>query len=194
MKINEAVKLVEEKLPKKRYKHSLRVAETAKHLAQIHKGDIEKAELAGVLHDYAKYDDLSSMYQIVGQYNLDQDLLSYGSEILHGPVCAVIMKEKYGIDDQEVLDAIHFHTTGRAQMSKTEKIVFIADYIEPKRTIPGVEDIREMAEQPGNLDKTIYEISKRTVLFLIGNDISVYKATIDCLNYYNFSDERIKDD
>ena len=57
-----------------------------------------------------------------------------------------------------------------------------------------MEEIREMAFKPGNLDKTIYEISKRTVLFLIGNDISVYKATIDCLNYYNFSDERIEDD
>ena len=71
---------------------------------------------------------------------------------------------------------------------------YIADYIETKREIPGVEEIRGMAEQPGNLDQTIYEISKRTVLFLIGKDISVYKATIDCLNYYNFSDERIKDD
>lgn len=194
MKIEEAIKLVEEKLPKKRYKHSLRVAETAKHLAEIHKGDVEKAELAGVLHDYSKYDDLGYMYQIVGQHNLDPDLLSYGSEILHGPVCAVIMKEKYGITDEEVLAAIHYHTTGRAQMTKTEKLVFIADYIEPKREIPGVEEIRGMAEQPGNLDQTIYEISKRTVLFLIGKDISVYKATIDCLNYYNFSDERIKDD
>lgn len=194
MKVNEAIEIVKEKLPEKRFNHSLRVAETAVKLADIYDGDKDKAELAGVLHDYSKYDDLGTMYQVVTQHDLDSNLLSYGSEILHGPVCAVIMKEKYGIDDQEVLDAIHFHTTGRAQMSKTEKIVFIADYIEPKRTIPGVEDIREMAEQPGNLDKTIYEISKRTVLFLIGNDISVYKATIDCLNYYNFSDERIKDD
>lgn len=194
MKIKKAIQLIEEKLPTKRYKHSLRVAETAKHLAEIHDGDIEKAELAGVLHDYAKYDDLGKMYQIVRKHDLDSDLLSYGSEILHGPVCAVIMKEKYGIEDEEVLAAIMYHTTGRAQMTKTEKIVFIADYIEPKRTIPGVEEIRKMAEKPGNLDKTIYEISKRTVLYLIESDINVYKATIDCLNYYNFSDEKVKDD
>lgn len=194
MKTKKAIKLIEDKLPEKRYKHSLRVAETAKKLAEIHDGDVKKAELAGILHDYSKYDDLGTMYQIVRKYNLDSDLLSYGSEILHGPVCAVMMKEKYDIEDEEVLLAIQYHTTGRAHMTKTEKIVFIADYIEPKRTIPGVEEIREMAFKPGNLDKTIYEISKRTVLFLIGNDISVYKATIDCLNYYNFSDERIEDD
>ena len=62
------------------------------------------------------------MYQNVRKYNLDSDLLSYGSEILHGPVCAVIMKEKYEIEDEEVLLAIQYHTTGRAHMTKTEKL------------------------------------------------------------------------
>ena len=87
MEISEAKKLVKEKLPEKRYNHSLRVAETAVKLAEIYDGDKDKAELAGVLHDYCKYDDLSSMYQIVRQCELESDLLSYGSEILHGPVC-----------------------------------------------------------------------------------------------------------
>ena len=194
MKIKKAVKLTKEKLPKKRFDHSLRVAETAVKLAEIYDGDVSKAELAGVLHDYCKYDDLSSMYQVVRQYDLDNDLLSYGGEILHGPVCAALMKAKYGIEDEEVLSAIHYHTTGRQHMTKTEKLVFIADYIEPGRKTPGVEEIRDMAYNQGSLDKTIYEISKRTVLFLIDKDITVYGATIACLNYYNYSDQRIKDD
>lgn len=194
MEISEAKKLVKEKLPEKRYNHSLRVAETAVKLAEIYDGDKDKAELAGVLHDYCKYDDLSSMYQIVRQCELESDLLSYGSEILHGPVCAAIMEYDYHIEDEEVLLAIKYHTTGRQQMTKTEKLIFIADYIEPGRKTPGVEEIRDMAYNQGSLDKTIYEISKRTVLFLIGKDITVYGATIACLNYYNYSDERIKDD
>ncbi|MFL1623264.1 bis(5'-nucleosyl)-tetraphosphatase (symmetrical) YqeK [Staphylococcus capitis] len=194
MEISEAKKLVKEKLPEKRYNHSLRVAETAVKLAEIYDGDKDKAELAGVLHDYCKYDDLSSMYQIVRQCELESDLLSYGSEILHGPVCAAIMEHDYHIEDEEVLLAINYHTTGRQQMTKTEKLIFIADYIEPGRKTPGVEEIRDMAYNQGSLDKTIYEISKRTVLFLIGKDITVYGATIACLNYYNYSDERIKDD
>lgn len=194
MEISEAKKLVKEKLPEKRYSHSLRVAETAVKLAEIYDGDKDKAELAGVLHDYCKYDDLSSMYQIVRQCELESDLLSYGSEILHGPVCAAIMEHDYHIEDEEVLLAIKYHTTGRQQMTKTEKLIFIADYIEPGRKTPGVEEIRDMAYNQGSLDKTIYEISKRTVLFLIGKDITVYGATIACLNYYNYSDERIKDD
>ncbi len=194
MEISEAKKLVKEKLPEKRYNHSLRVAETAVKLAEIYDGDKDKAELAGVLHDYCKYDDLSSMYQIVRQCELESDLLSYGSEILHGPVCAAIMEHDYHIEDEEVLLEIKYHTTGRQQMTKTEKLIFIADYIEPGRKTPGVEEIRDMAYNQGSLDKTIYEISKRTVLFLISKDITVYGATITCLNYYNYSDERIKDD
>ena len=162
MEISRAKELVKEKLPDKRYQHSLRVADTAVKLAEIYDGDIKKAELAGILHDYCKYEDLSTMYQIVRQYDLESDLLSYGGEILHGPVCAALMKHE--------------------------------DYIEPGRKTPGVEEIRDMAYNQGSLDKTIYEISKRTVLFLIEKDITVYDATIACLNYYNYSDERIKDD
>ena len=194
MKIKKAVELVKDKLPEKRFKHSLRVAETAVKLAKIYDGDEKKAELAGVLHDYCKYDELSTMYQIVRQYDLDSELLSYGGEILHGPVCAAIMEADFNVKDEEILLAIKNHTTGRKEMTKTEKLVFIADYIEPGRKTPGVEEIRDMAYNQDSLDKTIYEISKRTVLFLINKDITVFGATISCLNYYNYSDQRIKDD
>lgn len=84
MEISKAKKLIKDKLPEKRYQHSLRVAETAVKLAEIYDGDKKKSELAGILHDYCKYDDLSTMYQIVRQYDLESDLLSYGGEILHG--------------------------------------------------------------------------------------------------------------
>ena len=80
MNIDKAKRLAKEKLPEKRYNHSLRVAETAIKLAEIYDGDTSKVELAGVLHDFCKYDDLGKMYQIVRQYELGNDLLSYGSE------------------------------------------------------------------------------------------------------------------
>ena len=194
MNKSEAIELIKEKLPDKRYQHSLRVADTAVKLARIYEGDVDKAEMAGILHDYCKYDDLGYMYQIVRQHDLDPNLLSFGGEILHGPVCAALMKSEYDITDDEILTAIAYHTTGRAQMTKTEKIVFIADYIEPERQIPGVEEIRDMAYNQGSLDHTIYEISKRAVLYLISNDITVFNTTIESLNYYNYSDERVKDD
>ncbi|MBI5975771.1 HD domain-containing protein [Staphylococcus sp. H16/1A] len=185
-----AKELIEQKLPKKRYEHSLRVADTAVKLAEIYEGDKVKAELAGILHDFSKYDDLSSLYQNVTKYDLDSDLLSYGSEILHGPVCAAIMKHQYNVSDEEVLLAIENHTTGRKNMTKTEKLVFIADYIEPGRQTPGVDEIRDFVYSGKGLDRTIYEISKRTVLYLISKDVTVYQATIDCLNYYNLNETK----
>lgn len=193
MKIDKAIELVKDKLPEKRFKHSLRVAETAVKLAEIYDGDKDKANLAGVLHDYCKYDDLSTMYQIVRQHDLDSELLSYGGEILHGPVCAAIMQSEFGIEDEEVLLAIKNHTTGRKEMTKTENLYSLLIILNQEKT-PGVEEIRDMAYNQGSLDKTIYEISKRTVLFLISKDITVYGTTISCLNYYNYSHQRIKDD
>ena len=191
MKIDKAIELVKDKLPEKRFKHSLRVAETAVKLAEIYDGDKDKANLAGVLHDYCKYDDLSTMYQIVRQHDLDSELLSYGGEILHGPVCAAIMQSEFGIEDEKL--AIKNHTTGRKEMTKTENLYSLLIILNQEKT-PGVEEIRDMAYNQGSLDKTIYEISKRTVLFLISKDITVYGTTISCLNYYNYSDQRIKDD
>ncbi|WP_414053564.1 bis(5'-nucleosyl)-tetraphosphatase (symmetrical) YqeK [Macrococcus equi] len=184
MKQKKAKKLVEEKLPKKRYEHSLRVAETAIKMAQIFEGDEERVEMAGILHDYAKYEDLSVLYQAVTEYKLETDLLSYNSEILHGPVAAAYMKDKHNIDE-EIYNAIYYHTTGRAGMGLNEKIIFISDYIEPGRTQPGVEDIRDIVFKEKDLDKAIYEISKRTAIYLISNDKPIYPKTIECLNYYN---------
>ena len=185
MKVKKAMKLVEEKLPKKRYQHSLRVAETAKQLADIFHGDKDICEMAGILHDYFKYDDLSELYQKVTKYKLETELLAYGSEILHGPVAAAYFKNEHNIDNQEIFDAIYFHTTGRRQMGLNEKIIFVSDYIEPERSQPGVDEIRDMIYVEKDIDKAIYEISKRTVLYLVAGDKTIFPATIDCLNYYN---------
>jgi predicted HD superfamily hydrolase involved in NAD metabolism len=185
MKKKRAIKLVEEKLPKKRYEHSLRVAETGLKMAELFNGDKDKVELAGILHDYAKYDDLAMMYQQVTQYDLDHELLAYNSEILHGPIAASMMKYEHGLEDEEVLQAIYNHTTGRKQMTLTEKIIFVADYIEPERKQPGVDDIRKIIFDEKKLDKAIYEISKRTVSYLLESDKCIYPRTIECLNYYN---------
>ena len=78
-------------------------------------------------------------------------------------------------------------------MTKTENLYSLLIILNQGEN-PGVEEIRDMAYNQGSLDKTIYEISKRTVLFLISKDITVYGTTISCLNYYNYSDQRIKDD
>lgn len=189
MKHKKAMEIAKEKLPEKRYKHSKRVAETAVAMAKIFKGDEDKCYLAGMLHDYSKYDELSEMYQYVTQYELDPNLLSFKSEVLHGPVAAVKMREDFGVDDEEIYEAIANHTSGRSQMNLNEKILFVADYIEPKRTQPGVDFIRDIVFEEQNLDFAVYEITKSNILHLVSKDRAVYQKTVDCLNYYNMVKE-----
>lgn len=189
MKRKEALKVAAEKLPKKRFKHCERVAETAVEMAGMFNADKEKCFLAGILHDYSKYDDLSKMYLTVTRENLDRNLLQYKTEVLHGPIAAAKMKNKFNITDEEILNAIAHHTTGRKQMGIIEKIIFVADYIEPKRDQPGVEVVRNIIFKEKNLDLAIYTITKANVKHLLNKDQTIYYKTIECLNYYNMARE-----
>lgn len=189
MKRKKALKVAAEKLPKKRFKHSERVAETAVKMAEIFNADKEKCFLAGILHDYSKYDELSKMYQTVTTEKLDPELLQYKTEVLHGPIAAVKMKNKFDITDEEILNAIAHHTSGRKQMGLIEKIIFVADYIEPKRSQPGVDDIRDIVFEENNLDLAVYSITKANIRHLLNKDSTIYHKTLECLNYYNMARE-----
>lgn len=189
MKEKKATQLIHDKLPTKRYEHSLRVKETALKIRNELSLDVNEEHLviASILHDYAKYDDLSFMYQKITEFKLDNELLSYGSEVLHGPIAAVIMEHEHGITNENILNAMRYHTTGRKEMSTLEKIVFIADYIEPARDQKDVDTIRDIVFKEHKLDKAIFEITKKNMQYLIKNNSSIYKLTLECYNYYNMT-------
>lgn len=178
MKHKAALKLIEDKLPKKRYEHSVRVAETAVKMAGIFEAKKDKCYLAGILHDYSKYDDLGNMYQYVTKYNLDPALLAYNSELLHGPVAATIMRYEHGVKDEEIYYAISSHTSGRPQMLLIEKIIYVADYIEPARDQPGVESIRKLVFDEKNLDLALYEITRMTLKQLLKKNRPIYSLSL----------------
>jgi predicted HD superfamily hydrolase involved in NAD metabolism len=129
-----------------RWEHTIRVVETAAILAKRFGADTEKVDTAAILHDYCKFWTAESLIFAIKQYNLSPDLLLYNQELWHGPVAAQVVQTEFGIDDQEIIDAIYYHTTGRPQMSLVEKVVFLADYIEPARQFPGVDVVRRLAE------------------------------------------------
>lgn len=112
---------IKPRMPEKRYIHTIGVMETAIDLAQKYGEDVKKAEIAAILHDIAKYEDIEWMENIVRDENLDPQLIGWGSELLHGPVGAYIAQSEFGITDDELLNAIRFHTTGRVGMSRLEK-------------------------------------------------------------------------
>lgn|SRR5690606_34388697 len=180
MKREEAIGIVKKYLPEKRLQHTLRVADTAALLADKYFADKEKAVLAAIFHDYCKYRPLEEMKRCIIESDLPKDLLEYHPELWHGPVAAVLIAREHGIQDREIRLAIQYHTTGRAHMSLLEMIVFLADYIEPGRNFPGVEEVRAMAEK--DIIQACYQASKNTIQHLMRKGEPIYPDTFYAYN------------
>lgn len=180
MDIKCAKKIITNVLSKDRVEHSFRVAKVATQLARKYNVNIEKIELAAILHDYAKNHSKEELKRWILQSSLPKNLLFYHSAIWHGPVGALMLKQKHGIVDRDVLSAIYCHTTGKEHMSTFEKIIFVADYIEPMRDIPGVEKVREVATE--NLDQAVYLILRNTIQFLMSKKHTIYPSTFYAYN------------
>lgn len=180
MKIDEAISIIKLQLTEKRFEHSLRVAETAKSLAELYGVDVFKAELSAILHDYAKDFSVDQLRKQIIAGKLSKDLLLYHHELWHGPVASYLLETEYGIKDNDILHAIKFHTTGRAQMSKLELIIYVADYIEPGRQFPGVDEVRKIAQE--NLNQAAWTVSGNTIRFLLQKTALIYPDTIHVYN------------
>jgi len=128
-------------LSQERRVHVLNVMQYSIHLAKIHKVDLRRAAVAGLLHDYAKYLPLDDQYEAA-----PQDFIDLNDKIVHAPACAYYVKSDLGIDDQGILDAICYHTTSHPQIDDLGKIIYLADKIEYGREFKSLPPIRRMAE------------------------------------------------
>lgn len=171
---------IKDRMPEKRYIHTIGVMETAIRLAHQYGENQKKAEIAAILHDIAKYADVEWMKKVVIDQQLDARLLDWDAEILHGPVGAWIAQTEFHINDEAILNAIRYHTTGRANMTKFEKIIFVADMIEPNRKFHGVEELRAFADV--NLDDAFRACVTHTLSFLIASQQAIYPVSIECYN------------
>ena len=128
-------KEMEKELEPKRYEHTLSVAYTAANLAAVHGVDVESALVAGMLHDCAKCLGYKKQLSLCKKNHIQLSVLESkkDSPLLHAKAGSILAREAYGIKDEDILNAIAYHTTGRPQMSLLEKIIYIADYIEPER-------------------------------------------------------------
>lgn len=137
-----------------RYEHSVETAKTARQLATIHHEDPLVCELAGLCHDYAKEISNEEMKKHIKTFQIDEDpCILETPNLAHGEVAAGLLKVNHGIDDERVLNAVRWHTYGHPQMSAIDKIVYIADIIEPTRLFLGIEDLRRLAKL--DLDQTL---------------------------------------
>ncbi len=185
-------KRLHKKLPTNRYNHTIGVAYTAAALAMRYDIDIEKALIAGLLHDCAKEYKTS---ELVEKCNKDGIVLSSSElnspQIVHAIYGVYMAKNKYDITDEDILSSIRWHTTGKADMSLLEKIVFTADYIEPGRCeAKNLDIVRHLAFE--DLTKAVYIISRDTIAYLKEKGLSVDEHTLECFEWikgnYDLSD------
>ena len=140
----------------KRFHHSQCVAWEAKHLAATHGVDIKRAYIAAILHDVCKDLPQSALLQMIVKAGIICDNVTFRQpQVWHGIAGAVFARQQLGITDQEVLDAIRYHTTGRAGMTSLEQIVYVADLTSEDRDFPGVDKLRRLAEE--SLDNAMLE-------------------------------------
>lgn len=171
-------------LDEDRFAHTLGVMYTCASLAMVHGYDLEDAQVAGILHDCAKCIPNKKKLKLCSQHNIS--VTAFEEEhpfLLHAKLGAYIARKKYDITDEEILSSITYHTTGRREMSLLEKIVYIADYIEPMRNkAPNLDKIRKLAFQ--DLDECLYEILKDTLEYLDENPQNVDNTTKEAFSYY----------
>ena len=172
------------KLDPMRYEHSLSVSFTCMNLAMRYGYDIDKAELAGLRHDGGKrFADEIILKKCISHKIPVTDAEMKALPVLHAKYGAWLAENKYGIEDPEIISAIACHTTGKADMSVLDKIVYIADYIEPnRREIPGLSKIRQIVFQ--NIDQAICLSSERTIRYLEDNGNKIDPMTIKTYEFY----------
>ncbi|MDA9472401.1 bis(5'-nucleosyl)-tetraphosphatase (symmetrical) YqeK [Enterococcus sp. 5H] len=181
-KREELMQEVQMHMSERRFQHVLGVEEMAVALAAKYGASEEKASIAALTHDYAKERPDEEFELIIQRDGYDLDLLNYGNAIWHGLIGASMVQRELGIDDEEILEAIRLHTTGAKKMSLLDKIIYVADYIEPGRNFPGVKEARELALI--DLDEAVAYETKHTLQHLIEQEQQIYPKTIETYNYW----------
>ncbi len=167
-----------------RYEHTLGVAYTAAALAMRYGASVENAQLAGLLHDCAKCLDDDKKIAICEKHNISiTEVEKRNPFLLHAKAGSFLAMNKYKVHDSDVINAILNHTTGRPGMSLLEKIIFVADYIEPgRKKAPNLAEIREMAFI--NLDGAVVKILKDTLDYLKSTPGEIDSMTQKTYDYY----------
>lgn len=164
-----------------RFTHIVGVIETSTQLAQQYGVDTDQAEVAAILHDFCKAWSPEQLKRVLLS-QCDSSWLSYPTPTWHAPAARYVVSSELEINDIEILNAIYYHTTGRANMSPLERIIWVADYIEPNRNFPGVEIARELAQN--DLNAALSFGLKQTIQHLLELGQQIHPLTIEAYNHY----------
>ena len=181
MEYNEILVTLANELRPARFRHCRDVSQTAVRLAERWDADIEKARLAGILHDCArnlKGEELLKTSRQHGMIPSSLELLQ--PALIHAPLGAIIAERRFGISEPQVLQAIRRHTTGAPQMTLLDKVIYLSDCIEPGRNFSGVRKIRDMAVE--DLDAAVLLAYEHSILFVVANGGLLHPNTVEGRN------------
>lgn len=184
LSIEDIQSMLKNDLTPKRYEHTLGVMDMSVKLAEIYGVDVNKACLAGLLHDCAKYMPINEMHEICERYFVKLNDIEYNEVgLLHSKAGACYAIEKYGIKDQDIINAIMYHTTGKPDMTLLEKIIYVADYIEVNRNhSPKLPEYRERVLT--DLDSVLTDILLDCINYVKSQGHKLDPLTEDTYNYY----------
>lgn len=180
---DDILKWLKENLNEERYIHTLGTAQKAKDLAQRYGLNSEKAYIAGLLHDCAKCFDNEKLISIIKEHLEVEECEMLNYKTLHAPVSAYIADTEFGVEDKEILSAIRWHTLGKLDMSDFEKVIFLADKIEPNtRDKDYCEKIEGYLKEENGLNKALLKCYKETIKSLVKRDLKICLLTIEIYN------------
>ncbi len=189
--VDNAKSFLKELLSKKRYTHSINVADEARKLAGIYGADKDKAYFAGLLHDVCKEDPVEIQKQYVINSRMSVSKVELASKPLwHGIAGAYFTKTHFGVDDMDIINAIRFHTVGRAGMSRLEEIVYLADLISADRDYKDVDKMRKLAYS--NVEKAMFEALCFSIDSVLKKGGYIPHYTADAYNQYAYSSGKRK--
>lgn len=181
--VAKAAAVLEDRLSARRFEHSLNVAWTAEKLAEQYGVNKSKAYYTGLVHDYAKGMSGAELLIKAEEAELIEDPVDRQlPDLLHAPVGAILLKQELGIKDEEILQAVSSHTLGNLNMSTLDKIIFLADMVEPKRDFPGIERLRCLVTR--NLDMAMLYGLETTIKYCIDQQRLIHPRTVQVRNKF----------
>lgn len=181
MSIAEYKKIIKSSMSENRYNHCVNVSKEAVKLAKRYGADEEKAAVAGILHDVTKEMPKEQQLQIINDSGIIlDDIQKNAPKLWHGISGSIYIKEHFGIEDEDILNAVRYHTTGRAGMSLLEKIIFVSDYTSDERTYKGVATMRKKSRK--SLESAMLYGFKFTFSNLTSRELAIHPDELYCYN------------
>lgn len=188
--IYEMNKYLKENLVENRYNHTVGVVNTAIELAEIHGVDKFKAEVAALSHDIAKNMKVTDLKKLIDDEGIELTIDEEKNvQIWHAIVGPILARNVFKIEDDEILSAMRWHTTGKENMSRLDKIIYLADLIEPSRKFNGVDELRKIARE--DLDLAMIKSLTHTIKYLLDRDLAIDGNTFNARNYLLYNNVKL---